>query len=33
MLIFVALNRDLQGDPVYIRCARCGIIDDAPGGG
>ena len=29
-LIFIALNRDLQGDPVYIRCARCGTISDAP---
>jgi hypothetical protein len=26
-LIAIALNRDLQGgDPVYIRCARCGTI-------
>ena len=30
MLISIALNRDLQGDPVYIRCARCGTISDAP---
>src|SRR5438309_308347 len=24
MLISIALNRDLQGDPVYIRCVLCG---------
>jgi hypothetical protein len=24
MLISIALNRGLQGDPSYIRCARCG---------
>lgn len=24
MLICIALNRNLHGDPVYIRCARCG---------
>lgn len=24
MLISIALNRNLQGDPEYIRCARCG---------
>ena len=24
MLISIALNRNLQGGPVYIRCARCG---------
>lgn len=29
-LIFIALNRDLQGDPVYIRCARCGLISGKP---
>ena len=29
-LISIALNRDLQGDPVYIRCARCGAIGDTP---
>jgi hypothetical protein len=26
MLISIALNRNLRGDPVYIRCARCGTI-------
>jgi hypothetical protein len=30
MLISIALNRDLQGDPVYIRCGRCGAIGDTP---
>jgi hypothetical protein len=30
MLISIALNRDLQGDPVYIRCARCGTTSDVP---
>lgn len=29
-LIFIALNRDLQGDPIYIRCASCGTVSDAP---
>ena len=29
-LISIALSRDLQGDPVYIRCARCGVVSDAP---
>ena len=29
MLIDIALNRDLQGDPAYIRCARCGATADA----
>jgi hypothetical protein len=29
-LIFIALNSDLQGGPVYIRCANCGTVSDAP---
>jgi hypothetical protein len=24
LLISIALNRDLDGDPSYVRCARCG---------
>jgi hypothetical protein len=30
MLIAVALNRDLQGEVMYIRCAQCGTVDDTP---
>lgn len=33
MLIRVGLNRDLQGDPVYIRCARCGTTAGETEGG
>jgi hypothetical protein len=29
MLISIALNRNLQGDPRYIRCARCGTAASA----
>lgn len=29
-LIFIALDRDLQGGPVYVRCANCGTVSDAP---
>jgi uncharacterized Zn finger protein len=29
-LLSIALNRYLQGDPVHLRCARCGSISDAP---
>jgi hypothetical protein len=25
-LIAIAVNRDIQGDPAYIRCARCGTV-------
>jgi hypothetical protein len=30
MLIGIALNRDLQGGPTYIRCAGCGTVSDRP---
>jgi hypothetical protein len=29
-LIAIAINRDIQGDPAYIRCARCGTVSDMP---
>lgn len=29
-LIAIAINRDIPGEPAYIRCARCGVISDAP---
>jgi hypothetical protein len=29
-LIFITLSRDLQGGPVYVRCANCGTVSDAP---
>jgi Zn finger protein HypA/HybF involved in hydrogenase expression len=29
-LIAIAINRDIQGEPAYIRCARCGAISDTP---
>lgn len=29
-LIAIAVNRGIQGDPAYIRCARCGAVSDVP---
>jgi hypothetical protein len=29
-LIAAAVNRDPQGEPVFIRCARCGTVSDVP---
>jgi hypothetical protein len=29
-LIAIAVNLDIQGDPAYIRCARCGTVSNVP---